>query len=178
MRDLEHGERGDAGGQAREAHQRQAEDERQEAADQGGEHERGDVAERVVAQDREEIGQHARLRLDGDRHHAGGEPADCDEADLAEREHARVADEHVHGHHHRDRDEGVEEVQLVGLRDLGRDEPDQDDQQARPEQLDGRDAGAWRAHTRSTTEVRPRTNRPAGRSRSTRMTSAKTTEGR
>ena len=65
-----------------------------------------------------------------------GEAAHRHEADLPEREHARVADEDVDGDDHRDRDERVEEVELVGERDLRGDEPDEHDEQHRPEQLD------------------------------------------
>ena len=121
----------------------------------------------------EELGQHARLRLHRDRHHARGEPADRDEADLPEREHARVADEDVDRDDHRDRDQRAQEVLLVGERDLRADQPDDDDEQHRAEHLERRDAPR---HTRSTTDERPRTNRPAGRSSSTRITSAITTE--
>ena len=50
---------------------------------------RGRVPDRMVAQNRKQVGKHSRLRLERDGQHAGGEGADCDEADLAEREHAR-----------------------------------------------------------------------------------------
>src|SRR4029077_15044301 len=51
-------------------------------------------------------------------------------------------------------------------------------EQHRAEELDGGHAAARDVHTRSTTEERPRTKSPAGRSRSTRITSANTTDGR
>ena len=115
--DLQHGEGRDAGGEARQPHQRQAQQEREHAAERGGQEQRRDVADRVVAQQREQAGQHGRLRLERDRHLAGRERADGDEADVPEREHARVADEHVDRDDHRDRDQRVEEVDVVGGRD-------------------------------------------------------------
>ena len=176
VRDLEHGQRRDARREPREPHQRHAQDQRHDAADQRREHERGDVAERVIAQDREEIGQDAGLGLDRDRHEPRGEPADGHEADLPERQHARVADEDVDRHDHRDRDDRIEEIELVGEREPRADEADDDDEHDRAEQLE--QGGAAAAHTRSTTEERPRTNSPAGRSSRTRITRANTTDGR
>ena len=59
-----------------------------------------------------------------------GEAADGDEADLPEREHARVADEDVDGDDHRDRDDRAQEVLLVGERDLRAEQPDEHDEHA------------------------------------------------
>ena len=95
------------------------------------------------------VGQHALLRLERDRHHARGERADGDEADLAEREHARVADEDVDRDDDRDRDERVQEVDLVRGRDGRR-------RRARPATTSSIGPSSWTSgvepppHTRST----------------------------
>ena len=138
--------------------------------------ERGDVADRVVAQQREEVGQHAGLRLERHGHHARCERADRDEADLAEREHARAADEDVDRDDDRDGDERVQEVDLVRARDEGRADPDER-RPARPGRAarPARRAALIRGRPPS---ARPRANSPAGRSSSTTITSANTAEGR
>ena len=87
--------------------------EREDAARRGRKQQRGEVPDRVVAKDREELRKDAGLRLERDRHHSRRERADGDEADLAEREDARVADEDVDRDDDRDRDERVQEVDLV-----------------------------------------------------------------
>ena len=175
MRDLEHGEGGDPGGEPGQAHQRQPDEEREQPAEPGREQERRHVPDRVVAQQREQRRQHALLRLERHRHHARGERADGDEADLPEREHARVADEDVDRDDDRDRDERVQEVDLVRRRGGGRDEPDGDDEQRRPGELDERVEPASYALGR---RPAPQANSPAGRRSSTRITSAKTADGR
>ena len=100
-----------------------------------------------------------------------------DEADLAEREHARVADEDVDRDDDRDRDERVQEVDLVRARDerRRRSRPTTTSSTARRAATAGVESPP---HTRSTTAVRPRANRPAGRRSRTRITSANTADGR
>ena len=114
MRDLEHGEGRDPGGEAGEPHQRQPDEEGEDAAEPR--RRAAATATLPIVWSRrsgKSVGQHARLRLERDRHHPGGERADGDEADLAEREHARVADEDVERDDDRDGDERVQEVDLV-----------------------------------------------------------------
>ena len=176
MRDLQHREGGDARSEAREPHQRHADQQREHAADGSCEQKRGDVPDRVVAEDREQLGQHARLGLEWDRDHAREERANGDEAQLTERQHPRVADEDVDRDDDRHRHEGREEVDLRGTRHERAAHADGDHERGRAEEL--REGLQMPSHTRSIVDERPRTKRPAGRSRRTRMTSANTTEGR
>ena len=175
VRDLEHSEGRDPGREPGQAHQRQSDEEGEDSPDRGRERQRGDVPDRVLAQQREELRQHARLRLERHRHHPGRERADRDEADLAEREHAGAADEDVDRDDDGDGDERVQEVDLVRAGHVGRADPDGDDERRGAEQSD---RVVESPHTRSTTVARPRAKSPAGRSSKTPITRANTTEGR
>ena len=108
--------------------------------------------------------------------HARRERADGDEADLAEREHARVADEDVDRDDDRHRDERVEEVDLVRGETCVATSPTATTSAAGPTSCDER---VERRLTRAPPPPAPaaRTARP-GAASSTRMTSAKTAEGR
>src|SRR5204863_9733550 len=129
-----------------------------------------------VEKGREESRHGERLRLRVDRDEAGEVRADRDEADVPERDDARVADEHVERdhdgrHHHR-----VLELELALLRELGGDRGGRDEQEHGPGELHGRPKCA--PHTRSTCRTRSGAKRPAGRSTSTAMTTPYTTDGR
>ena len=106
VRDLEDAERGDSRRETRQAHQRQADDQRVCRADPGRDRERGRVADGRVAKEAGEVGHDRRLLRYRHREDARRPRADRDEADVPEREHARVADEHVEGGDDRNVDEG------------------------------------------------------------------------
>jgi len=146
MRDLEHPERRDAGGKAGQPHQRQPYEKRVDPSHPGGDQERWYVADRVVAQEREQVGHDRRLLGDRDGEHACRPRADGDEADVAERDDAGVADEDVERDDDRHRHERADEVDLRCGRRERAEQSGEDDEQHRPAQLD-RAAGA---HTRST----------------------------
>ena len=116
-------------------------------------------------------GRIAGLRLERHGHHAGGEGAERDEADLPEREHARVADEDVDRDDDRDGDERVQEVDLVRARDERRRRSRRRRSAASAPR--GRPRCRAAAHTRSTTAARPRANRPAGPQRAGRGSRAR-----
>jgi hypothetical protein len=170
--DLEHCKGRDPGREARQTHQGQADEKRKQAPECRRKQQRLDVADRVVAQEREDARQHPFLRCDGHGHDAGREGADGDEADLAERENARDADENVDRDHDRDRDERVQEVDLVRGGGGRRDEADENDEQHRAEQLDDCAKREPEAHTRSIAALRPHAKSPAGRSSRTTITNA------
>ena len=116
VRDLEHAEGGDTGREAREAHQRQADEERIDAADRRRCEQRRHVADRVVPEDGEEVLHDRRLLGDRHREHARRPGSHGDEADVSERDDARVPDEDVDGDDDRDGDERVDEVDLRRVR--------------------------------------------------------------
>ena len=101
--------------------------------------------------------------------------ADRREAELAERDDARVPDEDVQRHDDGDGDERRLEVDDVGARAERAEDADGDDDRGRAEQLD-RVRG--QPHTRSTVVAPLGANRPAGRTSRTTMTSVKSTDGR
>ena len=177
--DLEHGERGDAGGQPRETHERDADEERVQPADDRGDDERKSIPDLRSGDPRKEIradrGQLQLLRERGERRR---EPADGDEADVPERQDAGVAGEHVEGDHHRGRDDrGAElEGRVRGRERAG--QADGGDQRHRSHELaQAESPRRQRPHTRSTAAPR-REKRPSGRRSRTRMTSAKTSDVR
>ena len=147
---------------------------REDAADRGCDQERRHVPDGRRAQEVEEVRHRRRLLLLGDREDARRPDADREEADVPEREHARVADEDVDRDDRRDRDERGHEVDLGRLRDERADDPGRDDERHRREELDG---CATRSHTRSTSP-RPRVNSPSGRTSRTRITRPKRNDGR
>ena len=136
VRDAEHRERRDSRGETREPHQRQADEEREDAAHGRRDQERRDVPHRRRAQEVEEVGHRRRLLLLGDREDACRPDADGEEADVAEREHAGVPDEDVDRDDRRDRDERRDEVDLVRLGDHRADEACRDDERHGREELE------------------------------------------
>src|SRR5581483_161455 len=110
----------------------------------------------------------------GHREHAGGPGADGDEADVPERQYARVADEDVERNDDRDLDERVEEVRLEVARDLEPEQSGPEDEHRGRKQLR---CSADEAHTRSTAPP-PRAKSPFGRTSSTTITAAKRKLGR
>ena len=105
------------------------------AANGGGERERLDVPELVVAEQWEHVAQDRALQQDRHGEEARGEGADGHEADLPEGEHAGVADEDVEGDDDRHRDDRLQHVDLRRPRDDGREQPGGDDEQHGPRQL-------------------------------------------
>ena len=147
-----------------------ADEEREHAADRGGE--RSEATFPIVWSRR--IGRSGRTPVfdsSGIGQHARRERADCDEADLAEREHTRGADEDVDRDHDRDRDERVQEVDLVRARDESS-RSRCDDEQPGPSSVSSAVSYAVDHRRASAGEE------PAGRRSRTRITSAKTAEGR
>ena len=129
-------ERRDAGGEPGEPHQRDADDERCDPADDRGEHERRHVADVAVrGGSAARFGMIAGFSLGRHRQHAGRPRAERDEADVAEREHARVADEDVERDDDRDLHQRVGEVGLRRDRDERAEQRRGDDERDRPEQL-------------------------------------------
>ena len=135
VRDLEHGERRDTGGEAREPHQRQPDRERERATDGGSKRERRDVADIRLQQEVGQARHDLQLLTLRHREHARRPGADCDEADLPERDDTRVADEHVEPHDDRDLDERVDEIRLEIARDLERQQRSRQNQQGRHQHL-------------------------------------------
>src|SRR2546430_7381750 len=169
VRDLGHGEGGKPGGRAGAPNHRQPDRERESTADGGRERQRRDIAD--VRGD-EEVGETRHGdRLRGSRHgeHARGPRADGDEADLPERQNARVADEDVEPDDDRDLDQRVEEVRLEVARDLQREQGGRQNEQGRDEHLR---EPANKVHTRSTAPP-PWVKSPSGRRSSTTITAAK-----
>jgi len=135
VRDLEHPERRDPGGEAGEAHQRQGHDERADAAHESGQRERREVADGSVPQHVQQARHDRGLLSRGDREHACRPRADCDEADVAEGKDARVADEHVERDDDRDLHESVGEVRLRRDRDDRAEDCRSNDEQRRADEL-------------------------------------------
>ncbi len=174
VRDLEHGERGNAGGEPGEPHQRQADEEGEHAGDQTGREKRGDVSDCRVSQEVEEVRHEGRLLLLGDGEDARRPDPDRHEADVPEGEDAGVADEDVDRDDHGDGDERIDEVDLGGARDEHAEQRGADDQRDGGTELK---RGAPCAHTRSTA-ARPRRKSPPGLTRRTRITRPKTNVGK
>ena len=169
-RDLQHREGGDARRQTGQPHQRKAEHEREHAPERGAEDQRRHVPDRVVSQDREQVGHDARLRFERDRHDPRDERADGDEAHVPEREDARVPDEDVDRHDHRDGDQRVQEVDVGGGRHEQLTMPTRHDEH-RPEELHGVLACSYAVHRRRSSE------QARGPTSSTTITSANTSDG-
>src|ERR671923_4754 len=177
--DLENGQRGDPGRQARQTHERDPDDSGEYAAEHRGEHERGDVPHVVLGEEGKQLRHQRRLDRGRDGRQPGREGADRNEADVPEREYAGVAHEHVERDHDRHRHERGYEVLLGPGRHEAAHHPDEHDQAPRHQELHGAvPVPARSRHTRSTAVLLGRANRPAGRSRRTRITSRKTKEGR
>ena len=116
-----------------------------------------------------------RLLLDGHRENAGCPGADRDEADVAERQHAGVANKDIEGDDDRDVDERIDHVRLGRARDQDADERRYSDHGHRREQLH---ESMHPAHRRSAAESLPRANNPPGRNSRTTITPAKRNDGR
>src|SRR5262249_26851518 len=140
-----------------------------------GECERRDVADRRRAEEVEELRHDRGLFGDRDREDTGRPRTERDEADVAEREHAGVADEEVQRDDDRDVDEGVDEARRRRVRDEGPKQSRGDDEHDRPAELH---ECCSPPHTRSTAVCPDRVKRPPGRMRRTRITAAKRNEGR
>ena len=159
MRDLEHGERRYTGREPREPHQREPDDEREDTACDGGEEQRRHVSHRAVAEEAGEARHDRRLLGNRHREHTGQPRSNRDEADVPERQDARIADEDVEGDDDRDLHERVDEVALARLRHERADERRDDDEYRGRGELHERDG---LPHTRSPDTFRA--NRPFGRS--------------
>ena len=122
-----------------------------------------------VAQDPEHRRQDQVLLLDVEREDPRQVGADGDEADVAERQHAGVADEDVDRDDDRDVDEGVAELELAHRVQLRADRRHRDDEQ-RPGRRAPASASSAAAHTRSAAVARRPAKRPLGRTRITRIT--------
>src|SRR4029079_17678510 len=109
VRDPEHREGRDPGGEAREPHQRQSNRECEDAADGRGERKRDVVADGRRSEEVGEAGHREPLLLTRYGYNPRGPRPKSDEADRPEREDARIADEHIEGDDDRDLDERVEE---------------------------------------------------------------------
>ena len=132
--------------------------------------ERRDDADRVVAQQREQVRDDEALLLRAERHLPRQVRAERDEADVAEGDHARVADEDVDRDHDRGLHERVLELQLTRrAREVPHD-ADSRHEHERSEQLQ-RAVDVAACHTRSTAARRKGANTPEGRRSSTTITS-------
>src|SRR5262249_41968178 len=169
VRDLEHGEGRDPRGESREPHQRQPDHKREGAADHGRESEGRDIAD--VRGDEEVSEARKGDRLLDPRHseHAGGPRTDGDEADLPERQDARVADEDVEPDDDRNDDQRLDEVPLEVARDREPEQRGRHDEQRGDQHLE---QAPSLTHTRSTVPP-PRVKRPFGRTSKTTITAAK-----
>src|SRR5579884_1613773 len=171
VRDLEHAERRDAGGEPGKSHQRESDEEREDEADEGGEQQRDGVPDVCVQEEVREPRHDRRLLGGRHRQHAGRPHTERHEADVAEREHAGVADEDVECDDDRDLHERVEEVRLQRARHREAEQRRREDEHHRRRQL-GR-----APHTRSAV-VPPRAKSPFGRTSRTRITAANRNVGR
>src|SRR5581483_11472776 len=174
VHDLEHRERRDPGSEAGETHQREAHHDRERGTCRRGECEGRHVAHGRVAEEAGEVRHDRGLLARRHREHARRPCSDGEEADVPEREDARVADEDVETDDDRDVDERVDEVRLVRAGD-GAEERSGEDERKRHRELHAERGGA--SHTRSTAP-RARVKRPSGRASSTTITAAKRNVGR
>src|SRR5215831_1061177 len=127
----------------------------------------------MVFQDRKQRRQDAPLDLRRKGQQAGSERSNGDEADLAEGDHSRVADEDVQADDDRHVDERGLEVDLVAAGREGAEERDRGDEQRGHYDL-GKPADD--PHARSTVRARKGAKIPSGRTSRTRMTRPKTKE--
>ena len=95
MRDLEDGERGDPGGEARQAHERQADDSAYAPPTAAATTSEATFPTVCSPSTGNRDGKIAAFSSTGTERISGGPGPDRDEARVPEREHARVADEHV-----------------------------------------------------------------------------------